>query len=102
MQRVTIENSILKNLNAIFPFVTEHLNLLDVPDCKLRKVLHEINQQVWKRALDSSTKCDTYKQFKSRVKFEQYLEDISLRKHRVATSKLRTSDHNLMKKKEEE
>ena len=82
-QRVTIENSILKNLNAIFPFVTQHLNLLDIPDSELRKILHEINQQTWMRALDSSTKCDTYKQFKNRVKFEQYLNDVTQRKHRV-------------------
>ena len=95
-QRVTIENSILKNLNAIFPFVTQHLNLLDIPDSELRKILHEINQQTWMRALDSSTKCDTYKQFKNRVKFEQYLNDVTQRKHRVAMCKLRTSDHNLM------
>ena len=94
--RVTIENSILKNLNAIFPFVTRHLSLLDIPDRELKKILHEINQTTWLRALNSSTKCDTYKQFKNRVKFEQYLTDVTQRKHRVAMCKLRTSDHNLM------
>lgn len=43
MQWVTIENSILKNLNLILPFVTGYLNLLDVPDSKLNAFLHEIN-----------------------------------------------------------
>ena len=95
-QRVTIENSILKNLNAITPLITQHLHLLDVPEGKLKTILHEINQQTWTRNINSSTKCDSYKSFKSRVKFEQYLTDVNLRKHRVAMSKLRTSDHNLM------
>lgn len=43
-----------------------------------------------------STKADTFKSFKTRVKFEMYLEDVKNRKHRVAMTKLRTSDHNLM------
>ena len=30
------------------------------------------------------------------VKFENYLTDVTNRKHRVAMSKLRTSDHKLM------
>ena len=30
------------------------------------------------------------------MKFEQYLTDVTQRKHRVAMCKLRTSDHNLM------
>ena len=37
-----------------------------------------------------------FKQFKNRVKFENYLTDVTNRKHRAAMSKLRTSDHKLM------
>ena len=54
-----------------------------------------MNQQAWKSALDSSSKCDTHNQCKNRVKFEQYLYDVTQRKHRVAMCKLRIPDNNL-------
>ena len=42
------------------------------------------------------SKADTYKLFKTRVKLENYLIDNNNRKHRVAFTKLRLSDYNLM------
>ena len=59
MQRVTIENCILKNVNVITPLLTQHLNLLDVPEGKLKMFLHEISQQTWRRDINSSFKCDS-------------------------------------------
>ena len=38
----------------------------------------------------------TYKLFKDRLKFENYLTNIKNIKHRVASTKLRLSDHNLL------
>ena len=55
-----------------------------------------MNQRQWLNDVNSSSKCDSFKQFKNRVKFENYLTDVSNRKHRVAMSKLCTSDHTLM------
>ena len=55
--------------------------------------LHEMNQRQWLNDVDSSSKCDSFKQFKNRVKFANYL-DVTNREHRVAMSKLHTSDHN--------
>ena len=62
------------------------------------EMLHEMNQCQWLNDVNSSSKCDSFKQFKNRVKFENYLTDVIVtnRKHRVAMSKLRTSDHKLM------
>ena len=70
--------------------------IYDIPTNKLRGIIHEIHQAKWMEGLNMSTKADTFKSFKTRVKFEMYLEDVKNRKHRVAMTKLRTSDHNLM------
>ena len=64
--------------------------------CRQLPSLHEMNQRQWLNDVNSSSKCDSFKQFKNRVKFENYLTDVTNRKHRVAMSKLRTSDHKLM------
>ena len=72
------------------------LSLYNLPDRKLKTSLHEMNQRQWLNDVNSSSKCDSFKQFKNWVKFENYLTDVTNRKHRVAMSKLRTSDHKLM------
>ena len=58
--------------------------------------LHEMNQRQWLNDVNSSSTCDSFKQFKNRVNFEDYLTDVTNRKYRVAMSKLRTWDHKLM------
>ena len=73
-----------------------------MPDRKLKTLLHEMNQRQWLNVVNSSSKCDSFKQFKIRVKFENYHIDVTNKKHRVAISKLRTSDHKLMIEQGEE
>ena len=58
-------------------------------NAKLKTSLQEMNQRQWLNDVNSSSKRHSLKQFKNRVKFEN-------RKHRVALSKLRTSDHKLI------
>ena len=94
--RVTIENIIYKNINDINSFISNQIPLYDILSNKLRGILHEIHQAKWVEDLSVSTKADTIKSFKTRVNFEKYLEDVKNRKHRVATTKIRTSDHNFM------
>ena len=60
------------------------------------KATNEIHQAKWVEDLSVSTKADTFKSFKTKVNFEKYLEDLKNRKHRVAMTKIRMSDHNLM------
>ena len=48
-----------------------------------------------KLKLEGSTKCDTYRLFKDKMKFEEYLLHPN-RKERIAMAKLRISDHKLM------
>ena len=63
---------------------------------KLRNLINEISNSQWQAQISSLSKADTYKQFKNRVKFENYLSNIKNRKHRVAYTKYRLSDHCLM------
>ena len=62
---------------------------------KLRAATEEIFQNQWKRKLEASTKCDTYRLFKDTMKFEDYLLHPN-RNKRILMTKLRTSDHKLM------
>ena len=62
---------------------------------KVREVIRSHFDSEWKTHLNTFKKADCYKQFKSEVKCEKYLETIKNRKHRVTLSKLRLSDHIL-------
>ena len=93
--RVTMENSLSKVINDLTP-VLNNQPILDIPKYKLRKTLFELQQNKWLTNIHASSKADTFKTFKTRSKFETYLCDVSNRKHRVAMTKFRTSDHRLM------
>ena len=62
---------------------------------KVREGIRSLFDNEWKTHLNSFTKADCYKQFKSEVKCEKYLQTVKNRKHRVTLSKLRLSDHIL-------
>ena len=55
-----------------------------------------MNQRQWLNDVNSSSKSDSFKQFKNREKFEKYLTDVTNRNHRVAMNKIHTPDHKLM------
>ena len=64
---------------------------------------HEINTYIksyfnneWKEYIETYPKARTYRTFKERVTPEDYLVSIRNRKSRVAMTKFRLSDHNLM------
>ena len=63
---------------------------------KLRRSIFEEFNVLWQLQIPKFPKANTYKLFKTRVKLENYLIDNNNRKHRVAFTKLRLSDHNLM------
>ena len=75
------------------PFADPFINIYEVK--KLRTLTYEIFHQQWKLKLEGSTKCDTYRLFKDKMKFEEYLLHPN-RKERIAMAKLRISDHKLM------
>ena len=91
MQKHTAE--IYELNNTFHPYADPYVNIYEIT--KLRSVTHEIFHREWKRKLEDSSKCDTYRLFKDQMKFELYLLHPN-RKERVAMTKLRISDHKLM------
>ena len=67
-----------------------------IEEDKLHGSVKSCFDSLWKNELASFPKADSFRQFKETVKFERYLENIRIRKHRVSLSKLRLSDHCLM------
>ena len=58
--------------------------------------MYEEFNSVWQGQIPLYPKAATYKLFKDRIKFENYLTNIKNRKQRVTFTKLRLSDHNLL------
>ena len=67
-----------------------------IEEDKLHSSVKNCFDSLWKNELTSFPKADSFRKFKQNVKFEKYLEDIRIRKHRVSLTKLRLSDHCLM------
>ena len=63
---------------------------------KLRQLIRDEFNTLWKTQVSSFPKADTYRELKNRVKFESYLSDIKNRKYRATFTKFRLSDHGLM------
>ena len=68
---------------------------------KLRKLIRDEFNTLWKTQVSSFPKADTYREFKNRVKFESYLSDIKNRKYRVIFTIFRLSDHILYENRNE-
>jgi hypothetical protein len=82
------------------PVADNGIDLLDqvnaLEEDKIHISVRECFNSLWKSELQSFTKADTFRLFKDSVKFERYLDDIKIRKHRVSFAKFRVSDHCLM------
>ena len=63
---------------------------------KLGKLIKNHFDREWKLQLNHFPKADSYKKFKTSVKFENYLHTVKARRHRVTLTKYRLSDHVLM------
>ena len=77
------------------PFDDPFTNIYNIDDLKLKKYTYQIFHDEWQSKLEASTKGETYKSFKTSMKCEPYLHQLSRRK-RVLLTKLRVSDHKLM------
>ena len=93
--RHTAEMNTIAN-NDFHPYADPFLNLYTTKE--MRKVTEEVFSNQWKQKLQASTKADTYRTFKTNMRFETYLSH-PRRKERVAMTKLRISDHKLMVEK---
>ena len=84
-----------KILGSFHPYNNPYENLFELSRDKLKLLTHELFHNEWKERISQSSKADTYKKFKSEMKFETYLSHPN-RKERVTMTKLRVSDHKLM------
>ena len=74
-------------------------NIRTLSKYKLRKLIKEEFDTQWQTQILTFPKADSYRLFKSRVVYENYLTDIKNRKQRVSFTKYRLSDHCLMVEK---
>ena len=75
-----------------------HINtndILRVNKVKQSKAIFEVFNTLWLQQIPLYTKSNTYHTFKDRLKFEDYLVQITDRKLRVIYTKFRLSDHSL-------
>ena len=57
----------------------------------IKKTLHEKYEVEWKSYLDKSNRLEFYRNMKNKYNFENYLDIITNRRHKVAYAKLRIS-----------
>ena len=106
-QALDYETSKKDNRQTILSLVQIHENTLTlqiannediwaISKYKLSKAVYEEFNNLWQGQIPLYTKAATYKLFKKRIKFENYLTYIKNRKQRVTFTKLRLSDHNLL------
>ena len=93
MLKHTAELHELRENSFLSPYADPFVNIYEMN--KLRAATEEIFQNQWRRKLEASTKCDTYRCFKDTMRFETYLLHPN-RKERILMAKLRTSDHKLI------
>ena len=98
--KTTFHSTINKHAEALFtannfsPYADPYVNIYKMGTTKIRSITGQLFQTLWKEKLETSSKADTYKTFKTTMKFEPYLRHNN-RQERVSYTKLRTSDHKL-------
>ena len=89
----TAENDIRKVIGKVIKTPDE---INKASKIRVKKILEKEYIEKWKSELISTSKARTYAVHKTSYKFEPYLELVKIRRHRIALSKLRLSDHILM------
>ena len=77
------------------PYKNPYENIFDISEDKLKSYTREIYDNIWKSKLDVSIKGETYRGFKTHMRYEPMLDQLN-RKQRRAILKLKLSDHKLM------
>ena len=85
--RPLYKQSKMKCRTTVLCLLQNHENeeeIKHVSKYKLRRAIFEEFNKLWQLQIPKLPKADTYRLFKTRVKFENYLIDTNNRKHRVA------------------
>ena len=97
--RLTVLCLLQNHENGLRTHLKNEEEIKHVSKYKLRRAIFEEFNKLWKLQIPKFPKADTSRLFKTRVKLENDLIDTNNRKHIVAFTKLRLSDHNLMMEK---
>ena len=86
-QRTTILSLFNIHENRLKTHLKNNEDIKTISKSKLKYIINEIFNSIWITQLKNYPKADTYKQFKTRLKFECYLNEKN-RKLRVSYTKL--------------
>jgi len=65
----------------------------------IKQRIIDIYHQTWKTSVDESYRLSTYSWYKRELTQEIYLENIHIRKYKIAFTRFRVSSHDLLIKK---
>ena len=85
-----------KHKEKIEEDLKENGNIWNISRFKLKLAINQYFNQLWVEQTPLYVKAGTYKLFKNRVGIEDYLVDITNRRHKVIYRKFRLSGHSLM------
>ena len=94
--RVTMNCVTKKHKEKIEEYLKENENIWNISRFKLKLAINQYFNHLWVEQTPLYVKAGTYKLFKNRVGIEDYLVDITNRRHKVIYTKSRLSDHSLM------
>ena len=94
--RVTITCMAKQHEENIGACLKENENIWNISRLKLKSAINQYFNQLWVEQTPLYIKAGTYKLFKNKVGIEDYLVDITSRRHRVTYTKFRLSDHSLV------
>ena len=77
-------------------YLKENENIWNISRFKLKLAINQHFNQLWVEQTPLYVKAGTYNLFKNRVGIEDYLVDITNRRHKVIYTKFWLSDHSLM------
>ena len=70
--------------------------LTDFNKTKIKKTCNDYYERLWKEEIDKSPKALSYKTYKMNIIIENYLYLVKHLKHKIALSRFRLSNHNLL------
>ena len=94
--RVTMTCMAKQHEEKIGAYLKENENIWNISRLKLKSAINQYFKQLWVEQTPLYIEAGIYKLFKIKVGIEDYLVDITSRRHRVTYTKFKLSDHSLM------
>ena len=90
-------NDVTPNFMAfINKFNFDDNDITEANKTKIKKICNDYYDRFWREEIDKSPKAISYKTFKVNISLENYLYLVKNLKHKIALSRFRLSNHNLL------